>query len=217
MRADRNDGPLASRPFENLQRMISEKWRAPFSKKSGPQPAEAVSDDELFREAMRKVREIREFREIPVHSRRISPPVQKRRPEERALDILREIRDGRRQMDLPNTQEYVEWVNPDYAGTSPALLHEGVHSVQDCIDLHGLTVAEAEEEVARFLDESRKRQYRCIKIIHGRGLRSARGPVLKQALMEWLHGRFRKYVRAYVTARGCDGGLGAVYVLLSGR
>jgi len=56
-----------------------------------------------------------------------------------------------------------------------------------------------------------------LKIIHGRGLRSAKGPVLKNALMKWLSEHYRKHMIAFATARQCDGGLGAVYVLLKNR
>jgi len=38
--------------------------------------------------------------------------------------------------------------------------------------------------------------------------------VLKDAIAQWLAGRYRKHVIAFVTARQCDGGLGAIYVLV---
>jgi DNA-nicking Smr family endonuclease len=68
--------------------------------------------------------------------------------------------------------------------------------------------------VEQFLKESMIKGHRCIKIIHGRGLRSPKGPVLKEALIKWLSGRYRKHIIAFVTARQCDGGLGALYILL---
>jgi DNA-nicking Smr family endonuclease len=64
------------------------------------------------------------------------------------------------------------------------------------------------------LKDSFRKGLRCVKIIHGRGLRSPLGPVLKTAVIKWLSGRYRKSIIAYVTARQCDGGLGALYVLL---
>ncbi|MBF0554323.1 MAG: Smr/MutS family protein [Nitrospirae bacterium] len=85
--------------------------------------------------------------------------------------------------------------------------------MQDYLDLHGYTLEEAEIMAGEFIRDSVRRRLRCVKIIHGRGLRSPSGPVIKDALMRWLTGR-RKYVKAFATARGCDGGLGAVYVLL---
>ncbi len=86
--------------------------------------------------------------------------------------------------------------------------------MRDCLDLHGMVVDDAEEAVRIFLKESLRRGYQCVKIIHGRGLRSPRGPVIKEALVRWLSGRHRKHIAAFVTARQCDGGLGALYILL---
>ncbi len=103
------------------------------------------------------------------------------------------------------------------AGIQPGLLRKlrrGDYRVQGEIDLHGLTVAEAKEALREFLGEALLRQWRCVRIVHGKGLRSGhRGPVLKGMVASML----RKVgpVLAYVSARQVDGGTGAVYVLLS--
>ncbi|KJU85869.1 smr domain-containing protein, partial [Candidatus Magnetobacterium bavaricum] len=96
----------------------------------------------------------------------------------------------------------------------PIHLHEGMYSVQDFLDLHGCTLAEAELIISGFIKESIRKGYRCIKVIHGRGLRSPNGPVLKSALVKWLSGQMRKYIMAFATAPQYDGGLGALYILL---
>ena len=103
------------------------------------------------------------------------------------------------------------------AGIQPAMvrkLRRGDYRVQGEIDLHGLTVAEAKQALREFLAQALLRQWRCVRIIHGKGLRSGRrGPVLKSMVGAML----RKVgpVLAYVSARQVDGGTGAVYVLLS--
>ena len=53
-------------------------------------------------------------------------------------------------------------------------------------------------------------------IVHGRGLNSKdQVPVLKERLKIWLaRGRAAHVVLAFATARPCDGGAGALYVLL---
>ena len=93
-------------------------------------------------------------------------------------------------------------------------LHTGHFSVQGYIDLHGYTGDEVNEQLDGFLAEAFRKDWRCVKIIHGRGLRSVKGPVLKDAVIKRLAGRYRKRITAFVTARQCDGGLGALYVLL---
>ncbi|MDH4232270.1 MAG: Smr/MutS family protein [Nitrospirota bacterium] len=201
-------------PFEDLKRIIENKGiimhcKAPAAKKEQP-----VNDEELFANAMREVREIKEFRSIPVRPKKAVVAPKKSSSDKEALTVLEEIIDGRRSVNLPDTQEYVEWVNQDYKRNIVKKLHEGRFAVQDYLDLHGLCLEEAESSVEQFIKESLTKGHRCIRIIHGRGLRSPRGPVLKEALIKWLSVRYRKHIIAFVSARQCDGGLGALYILL---
>jgi DNA-nicking Smr family endonuclease len=93
-------------------------------------------------------------------------------------------------------------------------LRRGEYRVQREIDLHGLTVAEARQALREFLIEALDHHVRCVRIVHGKGLRSGPGgPVLKSAVAGVL--RRTAAVLAYVSARPADGGTGAVYVLLS--
>ncbi len=135
-------------------------------------------------------------------------------PEREALVVLNEIVAGQRPIHLPDTQEYVEWINPAYHDVIILNLHEGRFSVQASLDLHGCTVPEAEAEFDDFVQDAFKKGLLCVKVIHGRGLRSVKGARLKEAVIKRLAGHFRKDIIAYVTARQCDGGLGALYVLL---
>ena len=87
--------------------------------------------------------------------------------------------------------------------------------IQDELDLHGLTVEEARERVASFLNQCLRCGLRCVRIVHGKGLRSKnREPVLKRKVAGWL--MQREEVLAYCQARPADGGGGAVVVLLKG-
>ena len=138
-----------------------------------------------------------------------------RDPEEEAFQVLCEIAAGERPIHLPDTQEYVEWIHPQFRDDIIQSLHEGKFSVQAFLDLHGCTIPEAEKELDEFIKDALKKSLRCVKVIHGRGLRSVKGARLKYAVVARLSGHFRKDIIAYVTARQCDGGLGALYVLLS--
>jgi DNA-nicking Smr family endonuclease len=103
---------------------------------------------------------------------------------------------------------------PGVQGPILRKLRRGQYRVQAEIDLHGLTVVEAKQALRQFLAEALDRHIRCVRIIHGKGLRSGhRGPVLKGAVSSVL--RRTGPVLAYVSARQVDGGTGAVYVLLS--
>ena len=85
--------------------------------------------------------------------------------------------------------------------------------VQDSLDLHGFTQEAARQQLNAFLDEVLERNFRCVKIIHGKGLSSKeRIPVLKNRIGSWL--AQREAVLAFCQARQKDGGGGAVMVLL---
>ena len=102
------------------------------------------------------------------------------------------------------------------AGQSPDVLSKlrrGFWVVQAQIDLHGLISDEAREYVAEFLSSCKKRNIRCVRIVHGKGLGSRnREPVLKHKLRNWL--MQKDEVIAYAQAKPEDGGSGAVIVLL---
>ena len=210
---------FSSRPFEKLKKKIA---HAPAPSPTLSPPArrkkqEECTDEELFSREMDDVHEIAAFRSLACahrHRKEKCPGRPARDPEREAITALNEIAAGERPMHLPHTQEYLEWTNPAYHDTVVPRLHAGLFSVEACIDLHGFTVPEAEAELDLFLQESFKKGRCCVKVVHGRGLRSVKGPRIKDAVVKRLSGRYRKRIIAFVTARQCDGGLGALYVLL---
>jgi len=204
------------RPFEKLKKKIEGKTAVPAPAPARQKKKEHYTEEELFSHAMNAVQENEAFRSLTCahHPKKNALRAGKADSDQEAVAILGEIVGGQRPMHLPDTQEYIEWMNPKYGDQLIAKLHEGHLAVQAFIDLHGCTVPEAEEELESFFQESFKKGLRCVKIIHGRGLRSTRGARLKEAVIKRLSGHFRKDLIAYVTARQCDGGLGALYVLL---
>ena len=95
-------------------------------------------------------------------------------------------------------------------------LRRGQWSVQAELDLHGHTSDEARDTLADFLVEARARGYRCVRVIHGKGLSSPnREPVLKGKVRKWLS--HWDDVLAYSEAPQHAGGGGAVLILLRGK
>ena len=92
-------------------------------------------------------------------------------------------------------------------------LRRGSFTVRGELDLHGLNVEQAREQVRDFLRYALDGGLHCVRIIHGKGYKRAeRAPVLKPMLNHWL--RCEQEVIAFCSARSNDGGTGAVYVLL---
>ena len=86
-------------------------------------------------------------------------------------------------------------------------LRRGHWTIQDGIDLHGLTRDQATAIVVEFLNHCLARGLRCVRIVHGKGL-----GILKAKLRKWLP--LREEVLAYCQAPANDGGSGALLVLL---
>ncbi len=92
-------------------------------------------------------------------------------------------------------------------------LKRGHYAVRDEIDLHRMTQSQAEAVLREFLVEARREGHGCVRVVHGKGLRSGdAGPVLKAMVDRML--RLRSDVLAFASAPAPEGGSGAVLVLL---
>jgi DNA-nicking Smr family endonuclease len=92
-------------------------------------------------------------------------------------------------------------------------MRRGSYRIDAELDLHGLTAAQAVGQLALFLQRVRARGLQCVRVIHGKGLRSGqRGPVLKNTVNTVL--RRAEPVLAFTSAPPKAGGTGATLVLL---
>lgn len=92
-------------------------------------------------------------------------------------------------------------------------LKQGKLRCQGQLDLHNLTIKEAETILAEFITRCIAAGLRQIRIIHGKGISSINPhPVLKNQVNNWL--RNHPDVLAFASAQKKDGGTGALYVLL---
>jgi DNA-nicking Smr family endonuclease len=109
-----------------------------------------------------------------------------------------------------------EWafLRPGVSRQTLRRLRRGYWKIDAQLDLHGFNREEARQELAVFLDASSKRRFRCVRVIHGKGLSSPNHePVLKTRVGNWL--AQRADVLAFCQARPEEGGSGAVLVLLA--
>ena len=175
-------------------------------------PEEGPDEASLFREAVRGVRPLRRRPSTPPHTPRARPRARFTRADREA--VLRESLDGADADPALAGGEELVFRRPQVQPAVLRKLRRGEYRVQREIDLHGLTVADAKQALRRFLVRALGQQVRCVRVIHGKGLRSGhRGPVLKSTVSAVL--RRTGAVLAFVSARPVDGGTGAVYVLLS--
>jgi DNA-nicking Smr family endonuclease len=189
---------------------VGEAQPAPFPMEFLP---ENLPDDELFLFAMRGVKSLG-WSSVPLHNR---PPleIQTQDDEQDALRVLEQfVREGN--VEIEQTAEYIEGSVQPHGRLYLDDLRSGRFSVQAHVDLHGLNLQEARFVLDEFLLESVRAGFTCVRVIHGRGRHSHKHhPVLKENIQRWLcTRRLARHVIAYTSARRCDGGGGAVYVLL---
>ena len=113
------------------------------------------------------------------------------------------------------TGEELVFLRPGLSRETLKRLRRGHWAVQDDLDLHGMNREQARHMLVQFLAACGKRGLRCVRIVHGKGLRSPnREPVLKKKVRDWLSQRDE--ILAFCQAPAAQGGGGAVLVLLRG-
>lgn len=158
-------------------------------------------DHRQFADAMRDVDPLEDrTRRVEVRQRRRASATEAPTRVEFEIEVWGDHQQGRRRG--ADTQQLRRLELGDY----PPELH---------LDLHGLGEPEARTSTHGVLRRALKAGLRCVRIVHGRGLRSPAGPVLKQALPAWLaqppHGR---HVLAFTTTGKYGAAGGATLVLL---
>lgn len=173
---------------------------------------ESPEDDDasLFRRAMRGVQPLATDRRVHAAKRRRAPRARFARADRAA--VLSESLAAPVGTDVQPGDELL-FRRPGVPATVLRRLRQGVFRVEAAVDLHGLNAADGARQLREFLRSALGRDLRCIRIIHGKGLRSGpRGPVLKQTVDTLL--RQANAVLAFASARPGDGGTGATLVLL---
>jgi DNA-nicking Smr family endonuclease len=176
-------------------------------------PSEPPPDDDVhaFRRAVADVRPLTPRARATTPNARPRPRARFSRAERE--EVLRESLVAPVDPAALQTGEHLAFRRPAVREEVLRKLKRGQFAVEAEIDLHGLGRHAAHEALREFLNDSVRRGLRCVRVIHGKGLRSGPGgPVLKHVVDHWL--RKIENVIAFASARPVDGGTGAVYVLL---
>jgi len=174
-----------------------------------------VSDDQQsFRDAMRGVKPIKASNRIVKPKQTGAPRAHKRRADDQS--VVNELLDqDPLRSDLQSGEEF-EYCRDGYDSKILRRLRRGDFRVEAELDLHGQRLESARSALQSFIARCVREDIRCVRIIHGKGLRSPnKEPVLKYHAQQWLT-RINA-VHAACTTPPSDGGTGAVYVLLKKR
>ena len=207
-------------PFGDLKQLRKQQKAKEKKKVSPPPPPKKKvprsqrTDEELFAEAMGDVQELdkdkffeQDFQSVPEFSW------------EESMADFEKLFSEEDYFNVFIGEEYIEGHVHDLDHKLCTRLKRGHYSLQAHLDLHGMVVDEAKEELREFVEEQQRLGHRCVLIIHGRGLHSLGNvPILKHKLANWMsRGFLRKKILAFASANPQDGGTGAVYVLLRKR
>ena len=209
-------------PFGNLEQHLAQHSpKVPGADaKHHPKPAAECPEDaaNAFREAMADVTPLPSDgpSRVPAPPVRRTPPRFLAQEEMEVYTRLVDLVAGDGPFEITFSDEYVDGA---VVGLSPEILRKlrkGEFSYREYVDLHGCSRLEAKEKTIHFVKRSFARGFRCILVVCGRGLNSRdKEPVLKQGMVKWLtRARLKRFVLAFASARSCDGGAGAFYVLL---
>ena len=200
--------------LHHIQEKLAEQQRVAAAQEASRKEAErrAHAERNLFVRAAGTVQPLREHRRVHLAPDQPAPiAVQQQLDEQR---VLREaISDEFDASTLLDVDDALSFRRPGIGTEVTRKLRKGHWSLQGEIDLHGLRREEAREALSSFIRDAHRRGWRCVRIVHGKGLGSpGKTPVLKGRVQSWLIQK--NEVLAFVQARGDEGGAGALVVLL---
>ena len=195
------------------QRLAEERARAAEEAAAREAAARrARAEQELFSRAIGLTQPLRAHGRV-VHAPQPAPPEPRQRQRDEQNVLRESISDEFDASTLLHVDEHLSFRRPGIGPDVAARLRRGHWAVQGQIDLHGLRTDEAREALGQFLQGARRAGWRCVRVVHGKGLGSpGKTPVLKGKVHGWLVQR--QDVLAFVQARPLDGGAGALLVLL---
>jgi DNA-nicking Smr family endonuclease len=200
--------------LQHIQQKLAEQQKVAAAQESARRESErrANAERSLFVRAAGDVQPLRAHKRV--HLVRDQPPpiaVQQQLDEQR---VLREaISDEFDASTLLDIDDALSFRRPGIGTDVTRKLRKGEWSLQGEIDLHGMRREEAREALSAFMRDAHRRGWRCVRVVHGKGLGSpGKTPVLKGKVQSWLIQKSE--VLAFVQARGDEGGAGALVVLL---
>jgi len=167
-------------------------------------------DKALFRDAIGDVKSVANDKAPDTTTKPAARVASSQRDDRSVMEtLLSELSES----DLLETGEHLSYTAPGVQRAVLRKLKSGKYAIQAELDLHGMSLSIAKSELSAFLIECQHRRLLCVRIIHGKGRKTAeRSPRMKPAVNQWLQGN--KKILAFCSARANDGGTGAVYALL---
>ena len=112
-----------------------------------------------------------------------------------------------------SAEDELYWVRDGVQEVQMRKLKAGQIGFEGSLDLHGLSVEKAREQLWDFIAEAIKYEIRCVRVTHGKAARlDGKRPLIKSHVNTWL--RQHPQVLGFTSCVPRHGGAGAVYVML---
>ena len=198
-----------------IRRSLAEQAKAQAEAEQRAQEAarRAEAERHLFTRAIGKVQPLADEGRVLLNPTPRPPQaLQRQRDEEAALQ--ESMSDEFDVSTLLDVDDQMSFRRPGIGTDVTRKLRRGDWSIQGQIDLHGLRSDAAREALGQFIRDAHRMGWRCVRVVHGKGLGSpGKAPVLKAKAQRWLVQK--NEVIAFVQARPAEGGAGALVVLLA--
>lgn len=171
-------------------------------------------DFSLFRAATQGARPIRHDRADPGKPRPNADQIANRRASATVRQDVQRV-DGLSDQFVIDVgaEDELYWARDGVQDSQVRKLKAGQIAFEGSLDLHGLTVEKAREQLWGFIAEAVRYEIRCVRVTHGKAARlDGRRPLIKSHVNTWL--RQHPQVLAFTSCQPRHGGTGAVYVML---
>ena len=153
---------------------------------------------------------------IAPYRKKIKPIAQQRLADDQRL--LQELVSSDDEATSFHSDDELTFIRDGYPPKTLKQLRRGDYAIQDELDLHGLIINDAKQQVHAFInDYARSNSNKtAVRIIHGKGIHSKdKKPILKNLILGWL--KKNQFVIAVCSTPNHDGSTGAVYVLINAK
>lgn len=164
-------------------------------------------DSQLFREAMRNVRPLKASDKVIINQQKNvgNLTYRRKKAQSEALTLKTTVSIS----DIVKAEDVLVFAQSGLSKQQFQQLKNGQLTIDTELDLHGYTVDQSLLTLEQFFNQAREHQYRCLRIVHGKGREKA---LLKNATVAFLQAQ--NDILAYHSAPPFLGGTGATLVLL---
>ena len=173
-------------------------------------PIDSEEDLEIFRRTVGDVEPLKSA--VRTDSRAPQPDPRPRYTQADEKAVMHELLELPQDPAVMETGEELLYLRPGVQKRYLRRLRRGRYSIADSMDLHQMNEATASRALKEFIEMAAVKRLGCVRIIHGKGLRSRNGPKLKIMTRRLLSRH--PLVLAFASCRPVDGGTGAVSILL---